>query len=303
MQAMAEVKEDSKRGPEQDDRVIKVLSEKPGVTTCLMKSNRRNLIEQGESNGNKGSNYENQNGDQSVLVKKHFESWAKEFFDKERRAYKLIGPKFFVPSVLDCQVLTPEGGSYINLEYFAHENIILEDQLEIVDVFTKILKAVAYLSGVGIVHNDISRGNVLWNKNPSGEFDVKIIDFSYSWREGVEGRGEYYGTSGYVAPEIWKGSGGECSKSDVWSIGVMLFEQVFEVNAGGNQEGIFKEICRFLESPEQEIKRMGIMGYRTDKFDRLILGLMTGLLWLDMRGRMDANEALLYVLLHKQQCN
>lgn len=73
---------------------------------------------------------------------------------------------------------------------------------------------------MNIIHRDIKLDNILLDK----ELNPKIIDFGIS--SVVEQDKKIYDTGGtpaYLAPEVVKCEGDVCYKSDVWSLGVLLY--------------------------------------------------------------------------------
>jgi eukaryotic-like serine/threonine-protein kinase len=88
-----------------------------------------------------------------------------------------------------------------------------------------ILASVGYAHGQGIIHRDIKPENILLN----GDREVVLIDFSISYcptcsAQRVTMTGQQLGTMLYVAPEQLRNSGTADQRSDIFSIGVLLYE-------------------------------------------------------------------------------
>jgi len=84
-------------------------------------------------------------------------------------------------------------------------------------IMKKILLAYDYASKLSIFHRDIKPENVMINEHGI----VKLIDWELcSFTKYSKKR---VGTVEYMAEEVFRGCPYECSKSDVWSLGVLLF--------------------------------------------------------------------------------
>lgn len=94
----------------------------------------------------------------------------------------------------------------------------------------QIANVLKYLRDNNIVHRDIKPQNILLKKTESIGYDIKLIDFNFA-RELDDNSlaNTICGTPLYMAPEIMKSNKkeGYNSKSDLWSIGVLLYEMVY----------------------------------------------------------------------------
>ena len=95
-------------------------------------------------------------------------------------------------------------------------------------IMMPVIEAVAYAHQRSVVHRDLKPENVFLSK--VGDVVVpKLLDFGISRiQESSEARlttaGESIGTPAYMSPEQIHSSGDVDSRTDVWSLGVMLFE-------------------------------------------------------------------------------
>lgn len=91
--------------------------------------------------------------------------------------------------------------------------------------FYSIIKVIAQLAEMKIVHRDIKAENVLVNEMTDV---VKVIDFGFS-KEFEEGKmmKTAEGSPLYSAPEILAGEKFDPIKADLWSAGVLLFYMLF----------------------------------------------------------------------------
>ncbi|MEO1367694.1 MAG: serine/threonine-protein kinase, partial [Acidobacteriota bacterium] len=98
-----------------------------------------------------------------------------------------------------------------------------------VDIAEAVCDVLAEAHDLGIIHRDIKPANIFLHRTPRGEV-VKVLDFgiakllgdsnsSLTLEEGI------LGTPAYMAPERLSG-GDYDGRSDVYSVGIMLFQMV-----------------------------------------------------------------------------
>lgn len=67
------------------------------------------------------------------------------------------------------------------------------------------------------------------------QYNVKLMDFGFARFDMVKKNGQmktsttFCGTPAYVSPEILKGIPYQPDRSDVWSIGIVLYKMIFGV--------------------------------------------------------------------------
>jgi serine/threonine protein kinase len=128
---------------------------------------------------------------------------------------------------------------------------------EIAELILPIVDALGLAHANGVVHRDIKPSNIFLAQQVSGRIP-KLLDFGISkitlqtMRATVSG---VIGTPAYMAPEQIRGDGRADARTDVWALGVMLFELLggrlpFE---GGDSPQIFVEIATSTPPRLQDI--------------------------------------------------
>lgn len=74
----------------------------------------------------------------------------------------------------------------------------------------------------GILHRDIKPANILLDETGS----PKIVDFGLARPVGAHDQDGCFGTPGYTAPEVVRNPKGVSERTDIFSVGVMLYEMI-----------------------------------------------------------------------------
>jgi serine/threonine-protein kinase len=101
---------------------------------------------------------------------------------------------------------------------------------EAVDFVVQACAGVAELHALGVVHRDLKPAN-LFIEDADGARQLKVLDFGVSKNQMLEGgvltsTNHMLGTPHYMSPEQIRDSKGVDARSDVWSLGVVLYELV-----------------------------------------------------------------------------
>ena len=155
-------------------------------------------------------------------------------FSREARAAARIQSEH-VARVLDVGVLA-NGAPFMVMEYLAGEDLsqILArgplPPVEAVDYVLQACEAIAEAHALGIVHRDLKPANLFLTRRVHGRSMIKVLDFGIS-RGGARGMptltgSGLLGSPQYMSPEQWTDSRAVDSRSDLWSLGVVLYEML-----------------------------------------------------------------------------
>jgi serine/threonine-protein kinase len=165
---------------------------------------------------------------------KHHEA-SQRFLREARAAVKIQSDH--VARVIDVGTL--EGGApYMVMEYLEGRDlsaVIAEHRrLPVEEAVAHVLEAcdaIAEAHSVGIVHRDLKPANLFLTRQPDGTFRVKVLDFGIS-KAMVTGESDHsltrtssmMGSPLYMSPEQMRSAKNVDPRTDVWALGVILFE-------------------------------------------------------------------------------
>jgi serine/threonine-protein kinase len=165
---------------------------------------------------------------------------TRRFFNEARAANAIHHPG--IVEVYDCGTL-PSGTAYIVMEFLEGENLAarlrqsrrlpLEDARR---VAAQTASALAAAHAAGIVHRDLKPDNLYLvpdERDASSEL-VKVLDFGIAKLGQDAGRtssvrtrtGSVMGTPAYMSPEQCRGTREIDHRTDIYALGVILFEMV-----------------------------------------------------------------------------
>jgi len=159
-------------------------------------------------------------------------------FFNEARAIHTVGHEHIV-EIMDFGQ-TADGQPYFIMEFLAGEamndriarNVL--SPVEACELADQICRALGAAHEKGIVHRDLKPHNVQLLPTNSGRIHVKLLDFGVAkimnaadLSQSVKTRtGSLMGTPIYMSPEQCKGSAELDSRTDIYSLGVMLYEML-----------------------------------------------------------------------------
>lgn len=90
-------------------------------------------------------------------------------------------------------------------------------------------EAIAEAHSIGIVHRDLKPDNLFLTKGPDGQDLLKVLDFGISKSLDKQGMSmtqtdSVMGSPGYMSPEQMRSAKNVDGRSDIWSLGVILYE-------------------------------------------------------------------------------
>ena len=141
-----------------------------------------------------------------------------------------------VAKVLDVGALPGPGHEpYMVMEYLDGRDLSAllraEGPMPVEDAVEYILQAceaVAEAHAAGIVHRDIKPANLFRTRNPDGSPCVKLLDFGISKAVDAEvaltSAAHTLGSPQYMSPEQMKSSAKVDEQTDIWALGVTLYE-------------------------------------------------------------------------------
>ncbi|HSD90173.1 MAG TPA: serine/threonine-protein kinase [Kofleriaceae bacterium] len=101
----------------------------------------------------------------------------------------------------------------------------------VADIVQQACLALGEAHAVGIVHRDLKPGNLMMTARPDGSMCIKVLDFGVA--KGPEDinfsltqTASVIGSPGYMSPEQLKSSKTADVRSDIWSLGVVMYELV-----------------------------------------------------------------------------
>ena len=193
-------------------------------------------------------------------------------FEREAQAAGRIGSDHIV-EVLDMGDL-PDGSRYMVMEFLdgttLGDRIVNQGRIaprDVVAPLTQLLDGLGAAHNAGIIHRDLKPANVFLLTSRGGRPDfVKILDFGVSKfnilnsdEMSMTRTGAVMGTPYYMSPEQAKGSRAIDMRSDLYSVGVILYESItgqVPFNAETFNELIFKIALEAPPPPEHFVPNL-----------------------------------------------
>jgi len=161
---------------------------------------------------------------------------AERFAREARAAVRL--QSVHTAKVLDVGKLK-NGEPYMVMEYLDGQDLdqVLQQARQVrsrdaVDYMLQACEAFAEAHGLGMIHRDIKLKNLFLTKTVDGRPLVKVLDFGLAKTVGGIGdvsltaTSAVFGSPQYMSPEQMRSAKDVDARSDIWSIGVCLYELV-----------------------------------------------------------------------------
>jgi len=178
--------------------------------------------------------------DRKVAVKFLHPQYAQDasvvarFLSEAQAAARMQHPN--VVDVYDVDHADDDGSVYMVLEYLEGEALsaLLQrrgrlDRGEAIALISPVLDALARAHEQGIIHRDLKPDNIFLMKDRDGSIVPKVLDFGIAKLQGTTSAtstGQIVGTPAYMAPEQAMGRKEIGPWTDVWSMGVVLYEML-----------------------------------------------------------------------------
>ncbi len=159
--------------------------------------------------------------------------------DRLRREAEALGLSWHpnVVEVIDHGHL-PDGTAYLVMELLHGESLATRLRTkqrltprEILPIAMQVCDALAAVHAAGVVHRDLKPSNIFMavdREDPAGSERVKLLDFGIArveWEETrITNTGGPLGTPGYMSPEQEMGNAEIDGRSDLFSLGAVLYE-------------------------------------------------------------------------------
>jgi len=126
-------------------------------------------------------------------------------------------------------------GPYLALEYFGGQHLSAPMTHSVTTetlfhIFDQTLDALAYAHAHGVVHRDLKPENILWRRDEAGRCVLRVLDFGLARVEDdvdmqiTAAHHSTLGTPAYMAPELATGLSAASPRSDLYSLGVLMWE-------------------------------------------------------------------------------
>jgi serine/threonine-protein kinase len=193
-------------------------------------------------------------------------------FEREARASGAIDSEHVV-QVLDSGIDGTTGNPYMVMELLAGEDLhqLLQRTGPVAPdaalrVIAQACIGLQKAHAAGIVHRDLKAANLYLTRRDHGGVTVKLLDFGIakmradqyaaSDDHGLTRTGAMIGSPLYMSPEQAKGSKDIDHRSDIWSLGVVMYEALAGSPPNGGLQSIGELIIAICSTPPRPIQEV-----------------------------------------------
>lgn len=169
------------------------------------------------------------------------EDAADEMLERFKREAKAIGQLDNHPNIITIyRYGKARGVTYIAMQYVNGQSLgeyardvrdknEFIDPSDMVDILRQVAEALDYAHEHGVIHRDIKPANVMLESDPNrkGFWRAILMDFGLVLRNNnTMTTGSAFGTPRYIAPEQALSSADANPQSDIYSLGIMVYEML-----------------------------------------------------------------------------
>ncbi len=179
-----------------------------------------------------------------------------------------------VCKVLDVGTLPPNGdrpgAPYMVMEYLEGRDLyrVIRERgalpvAEAVEYVLQVCEALSFAHARGIVHRDVKPENIFLIESKEGLPYVKVLDFGISKsaltahvpNESVIKTSSLLGTPAYMSPEQIRATTGVDARTDIWALGVVLYE-ILTAKAAFTADSVPQMAATILEQEPTSIRQL-----------------------------------------------
>jgi serine/threonine-protein kinase len=124
------------------------------------------------------------------------------------------------------------------------------------EYMVQVLEAISEAHAQGIVHRDLKLSNIFIAKRSNGAERVKVLDFGISKFQGGErverdltSTRQVLGSPAYMSPEQLRDPRGVDTRTDIWSVGVILYELLSGVSLFDSEKSVGEIFAKIIADP------------------------------------------------------
>lgn len=156
------------------------------------------------------------------------------------------------------------GSVYSNLVYIVTEYVTGDNIFKLIKtlrasgeegaryIMKQMVETLLYLEQKGVAHLDLKLENIMLDD----QYNVKLVDFGFSQYRNINKLKDRVGTPNYMAPEILEGREYNGFKTDIFSLGILMFtivQGIFPFETASDED---KYYAMYLINPKAYFKKV-----------------------------------------------